>query len=178
MPNRTIIEQNCASARAFRKPFDPDQWKALEDAMRKLSRATCPGCDGSCQRAAGTRADLSAIARYVAYYEEDGKRARARELYAALPPEQRVRAFFQGWVRKEAFIKARGEGVTLGLDRFDVSLEPGRPAALLATPFDPPEADRWSMTGIDPGPDHIAAAVVEGADPRWRLWEMPPIVLP
>jgi len=101
-----------------------------------------------------------------------------RRAFAALPPDQRTRAFFEGWVRKEAFIKARGEGVTLGLDRFDVSLTPSRPAALLATPFDPPEADRWSMTGIDPGPDHIAAAVVEGADPRWRLWEMPPIVLP
>lgn len=84
MASRKVIEQNAAGARSFRK-LDPEQVRQLETGMRELSRATCPGCDGSCRTAAGTQTDFCSIARYLAYYEEDGKRDMARELYAALP---------------------------------------------------------------------------------------------
>jgi 4'-phosphopantetheinyl transferase len=62
---------------------------------------------------------------------------------AALPPSQRRNAFFRCWCRKEAFVKARGEGLSLPLSRFDVSLRPGEPAMLLATRPDAVEASRW-----------------------------------
>jgi predicted aldo/keto reductase-like oxidoreductase len=89
MPNRRYIKENAAAARAFDKPFAPAEWEALDEGMRKLSRATCPGCDGSCRHAAGTQTDFCSIARYLAYYEEDGKREIARDFFAKLPPEQR-----------------------------------------------------------------------------------------
>jgi len=89
MPNRKLVEENCAGARRFQKPFDADQWKLLDAAAKKLARATCPGCDGSCRRAAGTQTDFCAIARYLAYCEEDGKRDAARALFAQLAPERR-----------------------------------------------------------------------------------------
>jgi len=89
MPNVKILEENTKLARTFRKPFGPDEWKLFDNAAKKLARATCPGCDGICQRAAGVQTDFCSIARFLAYYEEDGKRAMARQLYRQLAPEQR-----------------------------------------------------------------------------------------
>ena len=86
----------------------------------------------------------------------------------ALPPELRREAFFHCWTRKEAYIKAIGKGLYLGLDQFDVSLRPGEPAALLATQHDPNEARRWSMRSLVPNEGYVGALVVEGHS--WRLW--------
>lgn len=86
----------------------------------------------------------------------------------ALPPELRTEAFFCCWTRKEAYIKARGLGLALALDDFDVSLAPGAPAALLATRDDPRQATRWSLRALNPGPGYAGALAVEGRD--WTLW--------
>jgi hypothetical protein len=85
MLDRAKIDENTRNARAFRQPLTPEQWEALEQGMRKLARATCPGCDGACRLAAGTDTDFAAIARYLAYAEQDGNRAVARNLYRSLP---------------------------------------------------------------------------------------------
>jgi predicted aldo/keto reductase-like oxidoreductase len=89
MPNRKLIEANANHARRFDKPFDAEQWRQLDAGMKKLARSTCPGCDGSCRRAAGAKTDFCSITRYLAYYDEDGKHEEARALFAALPDDAR-----------------------------------------------------------------------------------------
>ena len=94
----------------------------------------------------------------------------------ALPPGALTDAFFDCWTRKEAYIKARGEGLSHPLERFTVSLAPGEPAALLCTDDDPREAARWSLVRLPPGEGFRAALAVEGGMPtvrRWR-WSAPP----
>jgi 4'-phosphopantetheinyl transferase len=87
-----------------------------------------------------------------------------REAYTlrTLPKEQREEGFLNCWTRKEAYIKARGEGLSFPLDAFDVSLKPGEPAALVATQGDPEEAARWSLYALETEPDYAAAVAVEG----------------
>lgn len=86
----------------------------------------------------------------------------------SLPTELRREAFFHCWTRKEAYIKAQGKGLSLPLDQFDVSLHPDEPAALLATPHDPTEAQRWSLRRLLPADGYVGALAVEGHS--WRLW--------
>jgi 4'-phosphopantetheinyl transferase len=88
----------------------------------------------------------------------------------ALAPGERDAAFFQCWTRKEAFIKAVGEGLSFPLDQFDVSLGPREPAALLSVRGDAGEAARWSVRDVSPAPDYAAALVSEGRGGRVRLW--------
>ena len=93
--------------------------------------------------------------------------ARLRSLPVALQAE----AFFNCWTRKEAYLKARGVGLSLPLYQFDVSLAPGEPAALLETRIDAEEASRWSLRELLPGPGFAAALAVEGHDWRLKCWQ-------
>lgn len=90
----------------------------------------------------------------------------------ALPPNLQTPAFFNCWTRKEAYVKARGEGLSHPLHRFAVSLVPGEPASLLSTDDDPLEASRWSLTELCVGPNYVAAIAVEGPTPTLHHWQL------
>ena len=96
---------------------------------------------------------------------------RERASLRALPAEAKHAAFFNCWTRKEAYIKAHGEGLSLPLDQFDVSLAPGEPAALLATHGDPREASRWSLQALTPGANYVAALAVERRGCQLTCWQ-------
>lgn len=91
----------------------------------------------------------------------------------ALPQAERSVAFFRGWARKEAYIKARGVGLTMDLDSFAVTLGPHEPARLLYTRGEEAEAARWSIHTLDLAPGYQAALVIEGAhgQPYVRQWD-------
>jgi 4'-phosphopantetheinyl transferase len=78
-----------------------------------------------------------------------------------LPAQERPQAFFRCWTRKEAYIKARGEGLSHPLHQFDVSLAPGESAALLSTRPDRVEAGRWLLHGLSVTSGYAAAVAVE-----------------
>ena len=90
-----------------------------------------------------------------------------------LPTEVQRQAFFRCWTRKEAYIKARGEGLSLPLDQCDVSLAPLEPAAVLGTQRYPSEASRWSLQELTPAPGYVAALAVEGHGWRLTCWQWP-----
>jgi len=90
--------------------------------------------------------------------------------FDALPQADRCRAFFKGWTRKEAFIKAIGDGLSYPLESFDVSLHPDRPARLLAIGGSGTAADAWTMDALEPAPDVQAAVAIAapGVTIRWH----------
>ena len=90
-----------------------------------------------------------------------------QEQLASIPQEERVEAFFRCWTRKEAYIKATGEGLSLPLREFDVSLAPRSQNALLATRTEASEAKRWSLRDITVKPGYAAALCVVGTG--WNL---------
>jgi 4'-phosphopantetheinyl transferase len=91
----------------------------------------------------------------------------------ALPVPLQATAFFACWTRKEAYMKATGEGLALPLEQFDVSLAPGEPATLLRTAWDPQEAPRWAMQDLAPAPGYRAAVAVAGHDWCLTCWDGP-----
>jgi 4'-phosphopantetheinyl transferase len=90
--------------------------------------------------------------------------AAERATFATLPSSERVAAFYNGWTRKEAYIKARGEGLTRPLDAFDVTLAPGERARLVRVLDEPAEPARWSIWSLTPVEGYAAAICVEGHD--------------
>ena len=81
--------------------------------------------------------------------------------YFALSPHDRPLGFFQCWTRKEAFIKALGDGLYHPLDRFDVSLAPGAPARILRVENTAAGECPWTLHSFSPGAGLIGAVVVQ-----------------
>ncbi|MDZ4699446.1 MAG: 4'-phosphopantetheinyl transferase superfamily protein [Rhodothermales bacterium] len=92
----------------------------------------------------------------------------------ALPPHAQTIAFFNCWTRKEAYIKARGEGLSLPLNQFDVSLVPGEPARLLQSRVDPEDAGRWTLHAIPLEHGYVAALAAEGPAGAVMYWNWQP----
>ena len=90
-----------------------------------------------------------------------------------LPPDDQPEAFFSCWSRKEAFIKATGEGISQ-LGDFDVSVRLDEPARLLRVAGGLPALQRWSMHDLPAIPGYAAAIVVEGHELRISCWDWPP----
>jgi|SRR5215472_1928580 len=86
--------------------------------------------------------------------------------FEGLEPVSQETAFYLGWTRKEAYIKARGEGLHANLKSFDVSLTPGEPFLLTSE-----DANRWGLYSFYPKPGFVAALVVEGKNFKIRHWE-------
>ena len=72
-------------------------------------------------------------------------------------------SFYRCWTRKEAFVKALGDGLAYPLDRFEVTLAAGEPARLLSVDDDPAEARAWTLHHLDPAVGFVGAVAVRGS---------------
>lgn len=88
-----------------------------------------------------------------------------------LPETERAGGFFRCWTRKEAFIKATGEGLSQPLDAFDVSFASGEPARLLRVEGRPEEGGRWWLQDLAPAPGFAGALAVEGRPADLAGWK-------
>ncbi|MGO9598217.1 MAG: aldo/keto reductase [Isosphaeraceae bacterium] len=88
MMNTDQINQNTDAARQF-EPLKQAEIHQLRDAVLAAGPTMCADCDGRCGRAAGTKARLGDLTRFLTYHEHHGSRRQAREGYAELAPEER-----------------------------------------------------------------------------------------
>jgi 4'-phosphopantetheinyl transferase len=82
-------------------------------------------------------------------------------VFHALPKSKKKEVFFSFWTRKEAVLKATGDGLSRPLDRFDVSLAPGEPARLLRIDGGSKTIPQWLVQDLKPAPGFAAAFAVE-----------------
>jgi 4'-phosphopantetheinyl transferase len=89
----------------------------------------------------------------------------------SLPADQRQHGFFLCWTRKEAYIKAIGDGLSAPLDGFRVTLHPSQPARFIHLAHDTNLAQRWTLHDLRLAPNYAAALA-------YRDSERPVAVLP
>jgi len=91
-----------------------------------------------------------------------------------LPKSSQREMFFHCWTRKEAYIKARGAGLSINLASFTVSLAPDTFTHLPIAGHDGPEAGRWWLRPLAPGEGYVGAVAAEGADWSLKLLQYEP----
>ena len=82
------LREDADAARRY-EPLKTAEIEQLRDAALAFGPTLCADCDGRCSVAAGTKAELGDLTRFLTYYEHHGIRAEARRQYAALAPEAR-----------------------------------------------------------------------------------------
>ncbi len=92
------------------------------------------------------------------------------QVLRSLPSHQKLEGFFNCWSRKEAYIKATGDGLSMPLDCFEVSLIPGERARFLRVQGDDAGAARWSLRALHAAPGYIAAVCLEGEWKGLQCW--------
>lgn len=93
-----------------------------------------------------------------------------RDALERMAEERQVQGFFTCWTRKEAFVKATGDGLTTPLDQFEMEIALDRPPRL-RWHHTPGEAAQWHVRALDAGDGYAAALVTQGADGPYRFWQ-------
>lgn len=131
-----------------------------------------PGPIGVDIEAMRPRDYLKLAERYFATAEQDVLRS--------LDAAEHGDAFFRGWTRKEAFLKAVGTGLSTRLDAFETTITRDAPPRMLR--IDPAyfprvdaSPDAWRLHSFTPAPGHMGALAVMtgGAELDMRVREVP-----
>lgn len=93
--------------------------------------------------------------------------------FQQLTSGQQPEAFFKAWTRKEAYLKACGGGLSIGLDRVIVSFAPGETPRIIEIDGSRIEAARWSLASLNPAEGYQAALVVENPSFTLKYWDWP-----
>lgn len=86
----------------------------------------------------------------------------------ALPEEDQAAAFFRCWTRKEAVVKAVGEGLSYSLDSFDVTLSADAPAAVERFEGEA-DAGVWRLAHFEPSPGYAGAVACRTGGAALRI---------
>jgi 4'-phosphopantetheinyl transferase len=82
-----------------------------------------------------------------------------KSYWQQLPEHQQTQAFYQFWTRKEAFVKATGKGIAIGLKQCVIN--PFNPVELLRIPKGYGELNEWRIQDIDMGAAMCGALAIK-----------------
>ena len=104
--------------------------------------------------------DIPEIEQVASHYFS---KAEAAELLSIGDKVSARDAFFRCWTRKEAYIKAIGDGLYLPLDQFQVTLSRDAPARFVHIGDDVSAAAGWTLQHLDPAPNYLGALAYQAA---------------
>ena len=90
-------------------------------------------------------------------------REEAAQLLSIAGEKQREETFYRCWTRKESYLKAIGDGLSVPLDQFQVTLLPDSPACFIHIGNQTSEASSWTLQHLDPAPGYAGALAYRGA---------------
>lgn len=96
---------------------------------------------------------------------------RENEVLSRLPESEQLEAFFHCWTRKEAYVKATGDGLARPTESFDVSFLSGEPARLLSVGGGLDDPECWLLVGLVPEHDYVGAVAVERRGLSQACWQ-------
>jgi 4'-phosphopantetheinyl transferase len=97
---------------------------------------------------------------------------REKAEFLSLPPDERDAAFFRLWTRKEAWLKATGQGIGQSLDKVEVSFREDEPANFLHLPEEAgTPALGWTLQELTPAPGFVAALAMPGKPAEILSWQ-------
>jgi 4'-phosphopantetheinyl transferase len=99
--------------------------------------------------------------------------ARETEVLRGLEPQERCETFFHTWARKEAVLKANGDGLAIGLEGVEVSVLPDDEVRLLRVNGTEAEARRWTLQALRPAAGYVGAVALQGTGLRLSCWYWP-----
>ena len=101
-------------------------------------------------------------------------RPRETETLMALPAESRLQAFYACWTRKEAFLKATGEGIAESLAKVEVTLAPRDPPAVVSLTGNPRAHEQWRLQPFSPAPGYLGCIAYKHAQLALSHWRVNP----
>jgi 4'-phosphopantetheinyl transferase len=128
-------------------------------AVLAITRDKPVGVDVECLR------PIPDAAQLVAQFFSPRESHAFEQLSAAEQPA----AFFNLWTRKEAWLKAIGEGIAHSLALVEVSFLPAEPARLLAAPGH--NCKRWTLRECVPAKQFVAAVALQGTATEFCFWQ-------
>jgi 4'-phosphopantetheinyl transferase len=98
--------------------------------------------------------------------------ASERQVLREIPGPRKEETFFNCWTRKEAYLKAVGEGLAAPLDSFDVTLAPDDPPRMLTLEGNAERASHWFFHHLLPADQYVGAVAIEGGTWEVRTWDL------
>lgn len=151
------------------KPFLRDQW--LQFNLAHSGKMALVALGG--RRAVGVDVEHLRRTVEIASIVDRYFNPQEQAVLKTEPDDRRFRAFFRAWTRKEAYMKATGQGLYMPLESFAVLPAPGTACLRLQTVSPPEEAARWALRDLEVGPEYVGAAAVAGHGWRLTCWDEP-----
>ncbi|RMI26796.1 MAG: 4'-phosphopantetheinyl transferase superfamily protein, partial [Calditrichaeota bacterium] len=100
-----------------------------------------------------------------------------QQFLESVPGADRGAVFFRLWSFKEAYLKARGLGLSTSMPRYSIGLPgPGRSRVVVSEdahgPLSPPR--EWLIQSVEVHPEYLAAVAAEGTGWSLQFWEVSP----